>query len=73
MQARWLSQIKNYVKEAGGNFLKKKVAEKAGKEAVKQANKKADKVEAEANKKANSIEAKAKKEADKIMTEVENK
>jgi hypothetical protein len=59
------------IKEAGGNPFKKAAAKIAGKEAVNQANKQADKVEKEANKNAADVEARAQKEADKIMAEVE--
>jgi len=61
------------IKEAGGNPFKKAAAKIAGKEAVKQANKQALKVETEANKQADGIMAKAQKEADKIMAEVDSK
>jgi hypothetical protein len=61
------------LKNKGGNFLEKKANQLAAKEAIKQADKQAAKVEAEANKKAADVEAKAKKEADKVMAEVESK
>lgn len=61
------------LKNKGGNFLEKKANQLAAKEAIKQADKQAVKVEAEANKRAADVEAKAKKEADKVMAEVESK
>ncbi len=61
------------LKSKGGNFLEKKGNQLAAKQAIKQADKQAVKVEAEANKRADGIMAKAKKEADKLMAEVESK
>ena len=61
------------LKNKGGNFLEKKGNQLAAKQAIKQADKQAVKVEAEANKRAADVEAKAKKEADKLMAEVESK
>ena len=67
------NQKTKLIKDAGSNFLKKKAAEVAGKQAVKTANKQADKVEAEANKKADEAMAKAQKKADAIMAKVDSK
>ncbi len=73
IKAEGQKQSDQLLKEAGSNFIKKKLAKEAGKKAVKEADKQAKKVEAEANKKADGIEAKAQKEADKIMAEVNSK
>ena len=61
------------LKEAGGNPLKKGAAKIAGKQAIKQADKQALKVEAEGNKQADNIMAKAQEKADKLMAEVDKK
>ena len=61
------------LKNKGGNFLEKQGNKILAKEAIKQAEKQALKVEAEANKQANNVTVKAQKEADKLMAEVESK
>lgn len=73
IRAEGKKQSDQVIKEAGGNFIKKKLAKEAGKKLVKEADKQAKKAEAEANKKADGIEAKAKKEADAIMAKVDSK
>lgn len=54
------------VKEAGSNFLKKKIAEEAAKKVKKETDSKADKLEAEAKSKAEAIMEEARKKADAI-------
>lgn len=66
-------QSDQVIKEAGSNFIKKKLAKEAGKKLVKEADKQAKKAEAEANKRADDMEAKAQKEADAIMAKVDSK
>jgi hypothetical protein len=61
------------LKNKGGNFLEKQGNKVLAGEAIKTANKQADKVEAEGDKKAKDIMAKAQKEADKLMVEVDKK
>ncbi|MDB4533933.1 hypothetical protein N9242_03605 [Vicingaceae bacterium] len=61
------------LKNKGGNFLEKQGNKVLAGEAIKTANKQADKVEAEGDKKAKDIIAKAQKEADKLMVEVDKK
>ena len=61
------------LKNKGSNFLEKQGNKILAKEAIKQAEKQALKVEAEANKQANNVTVKAQKEADKLMAEVESK
>ncbi|MBL4593760.1 MAG: AsmA family protein [Flavobacteriales bacterium] len=61
------------IKDAGSNPFKKGAAKIAAKEVIKQADKQANKAEAEANKQADIVDARAKKEADKIMADVESK
>lgn len=64
---------KRLLKEAGGNPLKKGAAKIAGKQAIKQADKQALKVEAEGDKQAANIMTKAQEQADKLMAEVDKK
>jgi len=61
------------LKGKGGNFLEKKANEIAAKEALKQGEKQAAKLESEGNKQADNIMAKAQKQADKLMAEVDKK
>jgi hypothetical protein len=57
------AQADNLIKEAGSNFLKKKVAEEAAKKLRSETEAKAVKIEAESKAKANDLMAKAKEQA----------
>ena len=59
-------QGKDLIKQAGGNPIKKKIAEQSAKKLNDEAEKKAVKVEAEGNKKADDIMVKARAKADKL-------
>ena len=59
-------QGKQLIKEAGGNPIKKKLAEAAAKKGNEAAEKKAKKIEDEGNKKADDIMNKAREKADKL-------
>ncbi len=60
------AQADNLVKEAGGNILKKKIAEEAAKKLRKETDEKAAKIEAEAKAKSDKIMEEARKKADGV-------
>lgn len=62
-----VKQSQKLLDEAGGNFIKKKLAEESGKKLKESAEKQAQKVESEANNKAGQVETKAQDEADKLI------
>ena len=64
-------QAQKLLDEAGGNFIKKKLAEEAGKKLKSSAETNAQKVENEANAKADQMDAKAQEEADKLIAKAE--
>ncbi len=67
IRAEAKNQNDKLIKEAGGNPLKKRAAEIAGKKLIKEADKKATSVEAEGKKQADGIMAKAQQKADAII------
>jgi hypothetical protein len=71
IRAEAAKQAQKLLDEAGGNFIKKKLAEETGKKLKETADKQAVKVEAEANTKADQVEAKAQEEADKLIAKAE--
>lgn len=66
MREEGYAQADRLVKEAGSNFLKKKIAEEAAKKLRKETDDKADKLENEAKSKAEAIMEEARKKADSI-------
>lgn len=66
IRAEAQKQADNLIKEAGGNPIKKKTAEIAGKKLIEEAEKKAQAVEKEGNKKADDIMKKAQEKADSL-------